>query len=199
MAATATKSKPAKAPAKNKDQSDKGKAPEAEEKKEPTREELIKDALSRAGISTDLSGYEKDQLDRAASVSPQRRGRALREFIMTGPKSAAPPRDVRQINWNTPFKHDENGQAVASPGYLIMLKKPGAKNFELVGTHQGTGVEGEKAAAELLGVSYPEGLRELVEKGQVLSMNARYVNLSDGATQPQATADKDEEATADKS
>ena len=140
--------------------------------------ERIKDALKRAGASQ-KSELTKAQADRAAEASPQRRGKALLDFIMSGEKKAGPPREARQINWDTPFKKGD------SPGYLAMISIDGGKNFELVDTFQGLGLEGEKNLAEKLGVSFPEGLRDLVAKDEVrvLSMNARYVNLSDGSTE----------------
>ena len=163
------------------------KGSKSEETKEPTREELAKAALKRAGMSQDLKSYEKDQIDRAASVSPQRRGKSLKEFITSGEKAPGPPRDTRQIEWDTPFKKGD------SPGYIAMLSKNDGKSYEFVGTFQGVGVEGEKNLAKVLGVSFPEGLRDLVAKKnyRVLSMNARYVNLSAGAT-----VKEDQKATA---
>lgn len=155
----------------------------ADEKKEPTREERIQAALGRADMSTDLKGYEKAQLDRAADVAPQRRGKALREFILHGPKDGASdkPRPVRRFEWSGEYKEQ--------PGYLTLISRNGG-DWEQVGVLQGTGTEFERNLASALGVdenAMAESLRS--EEARVLVLNTRYLDVGDPKAPPEPEAE----------
>lgn len=141
--------------------------------KEPTRDELAKAAMKRAGLSENLSSYEPDQIKRAAESAPQRRGKALADFIMTGPK-ASKPRDQKVLNWDYSHKTEFAGQ------YALFASAKGKEAYRLAGHFAGNGLEGEKAMAKLLGVSHPDGLKKWTTEHDAFTVTARYYDRVDG-------------------
>lgn len=150
------------------------------EEKEPSRDDLIKASLSRADMSLDLKSYDDAQLERAATASPRRRGKSLREFILHGdskPSGNGQPRARRRVEWLMEREHQ------GESGFYAMLSRDDGKTFEPLGLLPNTsGAEFEKSIAEALGVKYEEldaWLRE--HDAQVLTVNNRFVSIGVGA------------------